>query len=167
MSLKTAVAACTTLSPRDALADALSCFTRAQAGAIAKKAGVTVRQAANAICGRPVETISYLRICTALEFDPLPEIPHPLLGEPSDFIFGLFGSAFAIRRRLQNLTHRNAGQAIASAAATVVRIERGDVMSIGVVLRACRWLDMHPYGYCTPCLPKVSRETRTETAVVQ
>ena len=49
----------------------------------------------------------------------------------------------------------------------VVRIERGDVMSIGVVLRACRWLDMHPYGYCTPCLPKVSRETRTETAVVQ
>ena len=103
---------------------------------IAINAGITARQMANAIHARPVNAIAHLRLCAALGFDPLPQIPHPLV-PPSDFDFVLLSLALRLKRRLLDQTQRECATAIGTSAKTVVDMERGRAHGIGVVLRTC------------------------------
>ena len=60
-----------------------------------------------------------------------------------------------------------AAEAIGISAATVCRIERGQPVSIGVMLKVCAFIGVHPFGYTAPlvCPPEiVSRGTPTETS---
>lgn len=113
------------------------------------RAGVNSRQAANAVLGRPVATIPYLRLATACGFDPCPDLPAPAV-EPSDFDAALFGLALNIRRQLREDSDRDAAEIMGLSASTVCRIEKGHIVNIGVVLSACRYIGVHPFGYLAP-----------------
>ena len=142
------------ISPREALALALD--PHGDVAKIAIRAGVSPRQMMNAQSARPVATVAYLRICAAIQFDPLPAIPHAI-PEPSDFDFAFFSMAFRMKRGLNLHNDREAAKAIDVSATTVCRVERGDAMFIGVVLRACGYIGVHPWGYCAVPHPPVMR----------
>ena len=83
-----------------------------------------------------------------IDHAPLPVLAQPI-GEvrPADLDQGLFALGFRLRRGLNKHTMRQAGEACQMSAATVMRLERGEVMSIGVVLRCCAYIAVHPFGY--------------------
>jgi hypothetical protein len=113
---------------------------------LAGKADVPLRIAANAICGRPVATISYLRICRAIDFDPAPTLKMQS-GCGPDFDFSYLAMALKVKRGLNKHSDREAAKAIGVGASTICRAERGEPMQIGVVLGICAYLGVHPFGY--------------------
>lgn len=148
------------LSPRQSLATALESIT--DIARCAHRAGVTPREFANAQVARPCPTIPFLRICVAIQHDPLPSIPHKMPEKPSDFDFGFFAMGFRIRRALNLHDENAAASAIGVSRETVCRIERGDRLLIGVVLRACTYAGIHVFGYMAPAnwpVMHVSHET--------
>jgi hypothetical protein len=152
-----------TASPREDLAAALdvieNVLTRAQ---ITAAAGITPRQAANAITGRPISAIAHLRLCASLALDPLPEIAHPFV-PPADFDAVVFALAFRLRRVLLGHIEREAAAAMKVSPSTVCRIENAHEMTITVVLKACRYVGGHPFAYFRVAPSAgVSRETFSE-----
>jgi len=137
-----------TLSPRIKLARLFGRFPRQTWPDLARRAGVTSKQVVNLVVGQPISANAYLRLCVVLEHDPLPDLPVPM-GElrPADLDQVLFALGFRLRRGLNKHTMRQAGEACQMSAATVMRLERGEVMSIGVVLRSCAYIKVHPFGY--------------------
>jgi hypothetical protein len=134
-------------TPRERLAAFLQAKGIKATAEFAHKAGITTRHAANALTGRPVATVPYLRICAALGFDPLPELSYRI-PEPADFDFAFFAMGFKIARGLKGDKDRTAADAIGGiSASTICRIELAHIMGIGVVLRACRYIGLHPFGY--------------------
>ena len=158
-------------SPRDRLAQALDPY--GDIAGIAVKAGVTARQMMNAQSARPVTTVAYLRICAAIRFDPAPDIPKyaAFPDTPSDFDFAFFSMAFWMKRGMNLHTDRQAAKLVGVSPSTICRIERGDAMFIGVVIRACKYIEIHPFGYfCVPNPPHVgagvSRGTKDNNTVL-
>jgi DNA-binding XRE family transcriptional regulator len=152
------------ISPRERLAGALSI---ADVPNVATLAGITPRQAANAIKGRPTTATAYLRLCVACGLDPAPGLPYGAV-VPSDFAFDFLGLAVRLTRRIRAHSDRDAAKVLGVAPATICRLERGDTVSIGVVLRACEYVGVHPFGYCKTNAEKLvsvgsSRETRIES----
>lgn len=153
-----------TFSPRERLAGALALYPKKDA---LFKAGVTPRQIANAEMGAPVATIPYLRLCMAIGYDPMPGYQIVTEQPPRDFEFHYFAIAFRITRGLKGHSDRQAAREIGVSASTICRIERGDKMFIGVVMRACSYMQRHPFQFCTGAigtdtlaLKHVSRETK-------
>jgi hypothetical protein len=148
-----------TPSPREDLAVALdvaeNVWTRAR---IAALSGVSPRQAANAIMGRPVATVAHLRLCAALGLDPLPQFPHAQVA-PADFDFVVFALAMRMARALKKHTEREAAAVMKVSPSTVCRIENAHEMTITVVLKACAYVQMHPFAYFKPAPGDVPRET--------
>ena len=161
-----------TASPRERLAGALAAFSNADVPKIAAAAGVSALQVANALKGRPVGASAYLRLCAACGYNPAPDLPFPRQ-PPSDFLFGFFGMGFFVIRGHKKHTDRQAAKIIEVAPATICRLERGDAVSIGVVLRGCAYIGLSPFAYCAVqqgALPaaktqKVSRETSSAIPV--
>ena len=152
------------LTPREQLATVLAHIGVTRGRDDARKAGVSVMQLANAIMARPITAVAYLRLCVAYGFDPLPEIPHAPVGTPTDFDHCLLAIGFRLIRATNGHTVRDVGKLIGVSPVTVFRVEQGHAMSIGVVLRACRYLKRHPFSFLR--VPAVSRETPTETRLV-
>lgn len=159
----------TQISPREALAQALDPY--GDVANIAIRAGVSPRQMMNAQSGRPVATVAYLRICAAIRFDPAPELHSDEWHwpEPQGFCFPQFAVGFRIRRNLKLHTEADAANAMGLSKSTVSRIENAHEMQIGVVLKACTYLGMHPFRMfpkdcCGPLPPKSHIDTR-ETIV--
>jgi transcriptional regulator with XRE-family HTH domain len=128
------------------LARSFAALSHIDRGQIAAAAGVSPAQVSNLIVGQPVSAIAFLRLCCAMAIDPLPQINHPWV-RPGTFDFHLFALAFIIRRGLKQQSERAAAADIGIGAATIVRIERGDALSIGTVLKACIYIGCHPYSY--------------------
>ena len=155
------------ISPREALALALDPY--GDVATIAIRAGVSPRQMMNAQSARPVATVAYLRICAVIQFDPAADLhgDEPWhWPEPQSFDFEHLAIGFLIRRNLNGQTAAEAGKIMGLSAPTVSRIENAHAMQIGVVLKACRYLGMHPFRLfpkdCCGPLPQkshVSRET--------
>jgi hypothetical protein len=159
-----------TPSPRERLAQALDPI--GDYARLAHKAGVTPREFLNAQAGRPCPTIPFLRICVAIQHDPMPSLPHLMPEKPSDFDFGFFSMAFRMKRAMNGHNEAQAAAAMGFKAATIRRIEQGDALLVGVVLKVCSYLQIHPFGYLSvtdtaaiskvvekPAKPRVSRET--------
>jgi hypothetical protein len=139
-------------NPREQLAVYLKQHGIDACAQFAIRAEVGHRQMANAMQGRPVATVPYLRLAAASGFDPLPELDHPAV-VPSDFDAAFFAVAMNMRRQLNHHTDRQAADAMGLSAATVCRIERGDSVNIGVIIKACRYVGIHPFGYLRPANP--------------
>lgn len=148
-------------SPSAQLAAVFDQLGLSASSALAAQAGVTLRQAANAITGRPVAAGAFLRLCVVVQHDPAPDIEYPAPSEPREFDCILFAMALRIIRGLNGDTERAAGKKMQMSATTVCRLEQGYQTSIGVVLRACRYLGRHPYSYlrAPPIKQNVPRET--------
>src|SRR5580704_15541476 len=133
------------LSPRERLAQALDPI--GDYPRLAHKAGVTPREFLNAQTGRPCPTIPFLRICVTIQYDPMPSLPHLMPEKPSDFDFGFFSMAFRMKRAMNKDSEAAAALQLDFMPATIGRIERGDALLIGVIIKACKYVGIHPFGY--------------------
>jgi hypothetical protein len=147
-------------TPRERLAAFLQAKGIKATAEFAHKAGITTRHAANALTGRPVATIPYLRICAVLKFDPCPELPYRM-PEPADFDFAFFAMGFKMARWLKGDAETKAASAIHIKESTLDGIELGHAMYIGVVLRSCQYIGKSPFSFFRGPVPylDVSRET--------
>lgn len=153
-----------TPSPRELLAQALDAYGDIERHA--HKAGVSPKDFLNAQTGRPCPTIPFLRICVAIQHDPLPSIPYQMPEKPSDFDFLLLSIALRMHRGLTGQSRAQIAKALDVSPVTVRRIEEGKSSLVGVILRACTMIGLHPFGFLTvtdtPCRSSrdnVSRET--------
>src|ERR1700722_4375854 len=157
------------LSPREHLAQALEISGEAH---YAHRAGVSPREFMNAKRARPCPTVPFLRICVAIRHDPMPESPSVIPEKPSDFDFGFLSMALCLKRGLNGHDEAQAGAVACLSPVTISRIERGDALAIGIIVRACKYMDIHCFSYLsvtdTPSIskpaafsvrPYVSRET--------
>ena len=134
--------------------------------AIARRAGVTPRQLSLALADKPVNAGAYLALCALAGVDPVDGSLRPAKVLSPNVAWWLLSSALYIARSLRKLDQRAAAKVIGVSPATVCRAERGQPVSIGVLIKICAFIGVHPDGYTAPlvCPPEiVSRETRTET----
>jgi hypothetical protein len=134
--------------------------------AIARQAGVSPKLVSLARAGKPINAGAYLALCAAIGIDPLNGEMRPVKELSPNVVWWLLSGALYITRRLKNLDQRAAAEAIGISAATVCRIECGQPVSIGVMLKVCAFIGVHPFGYTAPLVcPSeiVSRGTPTET----
>ena len=148
------------LSPRQRLAQALDAIGGIERYAVLS--GVSPRDFANAQSGRQVATVPFLRICVAVRHDPLHELPHKMPEIPSNFDFCLLALAFYVKRNLNGQTEAQTARALGVELETICRMERGERMPIGVVLRACKFVNVHPFGYLAVLdTPSISKKIDT------
>jgi hypothetical protein len=120
---------------------------------LAQKAGVGVKTIAKASGGHPIPTVDHLRLCAAIELDPLAGIGPSHYGlqkrypTPSTFDFGFFSMGFRLKQRLNRHSDRKACQVIGIKAGTLKRLKLAHALPIGPVLRACAYIGVHPFGY--------------------
>ena len=134
--------------------------------AIARQAGVSPRQASLARAGKPVNAGAYLALCAATGIDPVDERSRPAKVLSPNVVWWLLSGALYITRHLKKLDQRNAAEVIGISAASVCRVECGQPVSIGVLLKVCAFIGVHPDGYTAPLNGPseiVSRGTCTET----
>lgn len=151
-----------------ALADVLQSSASSWTGldVVARQAGVTPRQASLARAGKPVNAGAYLALCAVTGVDPVDGRLRPAKVISPNVVWWLLSGALYITRHLKKLDQRAAAEAIGISAASVCRVECGQPVSIGVMLKVCAFIGVHPFGYTAPlvCLPDiVSRGTATET----
>jgi transcriptional regulator with XRE-family HTH domain len=133
---------------------------------VARQAGVTSRQASLARAGKPVNAGAYLALCAITGIDPVDGKSRPAKVLSPNVVWWLLSGALYITRHLKKLDQRGAAEAIGISAASVCRVELGHPVSIGVLLKVCAFIGVHPFGYTAPlvCPPEiVSRVTSTET----
>jgi transcriptional regulator with XRE-family HTH domain len=133
---------------------------------LARQAGVTPRQASFARAGKAINAGAYLALCAAAGVDPVDGTVRPVKVVSADVVWWLLSGALYITRHLKKLDQRAAAEAIGISAASVCRVECGQPVSIGVLLKVCAFIGVHPFGYTAPlvCPPEiVSRGTSTET----
>ena len=134
---------------------------------IARQAGVSSRQASLARAGKPVKAGAYLALCAATGIDPVDGKARPAKLLSPNVVWWLLSGALYITRHLKKLDQRAAAEAIGISAASVCRVECGQPVSIGVMLRVCAFIGVHPDGYTAPLNGPseiVSRGTPTETS---
>jgi hypothetical protein len=131
---------------RSQLWEHLSPLPRLEALAIGKAAGVPGRAVGAAIARRPINAECHLRLCAALGVDPAPDLKAPR-AEPGPFDHLQMAMGFKMRRMMNGHSVRAAGKVVGISGFTVSRLENGHLVSIGVVVRACRYIGVHPFGY--------------------
>jgi hypothetical protein len=132
---------------------------------IADHAGVDRRQASLARAGKPITAGAYLALCGRVGIDPMdgaarvPKIVSPHVE------WWLLAAGLYITRGLRQLDQRRAAKAIGMSPATVCRLEASRAISIGNLVKVCRFIGVHPDGYTAShaACDAVSRETTTET----
>ena len=133
---------------------------------LARRAGVTSRQVSLARAGKPVNAGAHLALCAATGIDPVDGRSRPAKVLSPNVVWWFLSGALYITRHPKKLDQRAAAEAIGISAASVCRIECGQPVSIGVLLKVCAFIGVHPFGYTAPlvCPPEiVSRGTGTET----
>ena len=121
------------------------------------------------IRGGHAQTIAgaYLALCAAVGIDPIDGKPRHVKELSSNVVWWLLSGALHITRSLKKLDQRTAAKVIGISPATVCRVELGQPVSIGVLIKVCAFIGVHPDGYTAPlkCPPEiVSRETCSETS---
>jgi transcriptional regulator with XRE-family HTH domain len=134
--------------------------------AIAGEAGVMSRQVSLARAGKPVDAGAFLALCAVTGVDPVGGASRPARTLTPNVAWWLLSWALYTTRALKKLDQRAAAEAIGISAASVCRVETSHPVSIGVLLKVCAFIGVHPFGFTAPpvCLPEsVSRGTSTET----
>jgi transcriptional regulator with XRE-family HTH domain len=143
-----------------------SASSSAEQNSIARQAGVTSRQVSLARSGKPVNAGAYLALCAAVGVDPVDGKDRPVKSVSPNILWWVLSGAMYISRNLKKLDQRAAAEVIGISAASVCRVECGQPVSVGILLRVCAFIGVHPFGYTAPliCPPEiVSRGTPTET----
>jgi transcriptional regulator with XRE-family HTH domain len=138
--------------------------------AVARRAGVPSKLASMARAGKPINAGAHLALCAATGIDPVDGKSRPAKQLAPNVVWWLLSGALYITRSLKKLDQRAAAKVIEISPATVCRVERGQPVSIGVLLKVCAFIGVHPDGYTAPlvCPPEiVPRETSTETSCIR
>jgi hypothetical protein len=77
----------------------------------------------------------------------MPELPHVMPERASDFDFGFLSMALVLKRGLNGHDAAQSGAAAGLSSVTIGRIERGDALAIGIVVRACKYMNIHCFSY--------------------
>lgn len=134
--------------------------------AVARRAGVQSKLASMARAGKQINAGAHLALCAATGIDPVDGKSRPVKDLSPNVAWWLLSGALYITRSLKKLDQRAAAKVIGISPATVCRVESGQPVSIGVLLKVCAFVNVHPDGYTAPlvCPPEiVSRGTSTET----
>lgn len=119
----------------------------------AAEAGVSVRALRTARRGQPVAVDAHLGLCRALGLDPATGAPTPRVMPCGRVRWDHVRASLVCSRAARGLTLRAAAERIGIGAATLLRAERGEAVSVEVFLKLCAWLGMPP-GHLTdeaPC----------------
>lgn len=119
--------------------------------------GIEPRLIRRAVVGQQVNASTHLRLCAAIGIDPVTG-NVAATKHVGDLHRTSLGSALRMRRIVDKLRREPAAKQIGVSYATLRRLEYGEPVFIEAVLAACRWLDRHPYEFCSPY---ISRETRS------
>jgi transcriptional regulator with XRE-family HTH domain len=141
-------------------------FSWPRLDAIARQARVSPKLVSLARAGKPINAGAYLALCAAIGIDPLNGEMRPVKELSPNVVWWQLSAALYITRALKKLDQRAAAKVIGVSPATVCRVERGQPVSIGVLIKTCSFIEVHPDGYTAPLVCPVeivSRETRTET----
>lgn len=140
--------------------------TSATLAALADRAGIDRRQACLARAGKPIAAGAHLALCGRVGIDPMDGVARaPKIVFPN-VEWWLLAAGLYITRGLRRLDQRRAAKAIGISPSTVCRIEACRPISIGNLVKVCRFIGVHVDGYTTPLAGNcghVSRETTTET----
>jgi DNA-binding Xre family transcriptional regulator len=151
------------------LAGALSVAapTSATLAKLADHAGIDRRQASLARAGKPITAGAYLALCGRVGIDPMDGTVRVPKTVSPHVEWWLVAAGLYITRGLRRLDQRRAAKAIGMSPATVCRLEGCKPISIGNLVKVCRFIGVHPDGYTVPhaagACDGVSRETTTET----
>jgi hypothetical protein len=134
---------------------------------LAAKAGIGIKSIARASIGGPLSTVDHLRLCCAVEVDPMAGFGTAHYGlrkgfpPPSDFDFDFFALGLKLRQRLNRHPDDKTCREIGIKHNTLTRLKLGYAEQIGPVLRACAYIRVHPFGYLAVVMAPsiVSRET--------
>jgi DNA-binding XRE family transcriptional regulator len=133
---------------------------------IACQAGVTVRQAALARAGKPINAGAYLALCGVAGVDPIDGSPRQIKTVSPNVVWWQLSGALYITRGLRRLDQRSAAKLIGVSPSTVCRVEAGQPVSVANMIKVCAFVGVHPDGYTAPLnspCRSVSRGTPTET----
>ena len=122
-----------------ALCDTLkvSASTWADLDAIARQAGITPRQASMARAAKQIHAGAHLALCATIGIDPIDGKMRPVKVLSPNVLWWLLSGALYITRSLKKLDQRAAAKLIGVSPASVCRTERGQLVSIGVLLKVC------------------------------
>ena len=149
---------------RAGLAERLGLVVRLSAGDIARfaaSAGVSVRALRTARRGLPVAVDAHLGLCRALRLDPATG-ERVRRAEPCGRVrWDHVRASLVCARASAGLTLRAAAERIGIGAATLLRAERGEAVSVETFLAIAAWLGMPPAHLTdeAPCW-RVGREKR-------
>jgi transcriptional regulator with XRE-family HTH domain len=118
--------------------------------AVARRAGVQSRLASMARASKPINAGAYLALCAVTGLDPVDGKSRPVKELSPNVVWWFLSSALCITRSLKKLDQRGAAKVIGISPATVCRVERGQPVSIGVMLKVCAFIGVHPDGYTAP-----------------
>lgn len=115
-----------------------------------------------AAVGQPINASVHLRLCAELGLDPATgaiTAPRTIgsLHKPS------LSMALRAKRITDDLSVRQAAKSARMSHSALNRIEAGQDVSIDAILKACAWLERHPFEFVST---DVSRETSGGTARV-
>lgn len=122
--------------------------------AIAKKAGIGIKAIARAAGGGPLSANDHLRLCAALEIDPMAGFGRVAYGmnlafpDPADFDPHFLALGLQLRQRRNRHNDTQAARVIGIKLGTILRIKAGTLVPVGATLRACRYIGVHPFAYC-------------------
>lgn len=127
-------------------------------------AGVGLADMSKAMRGRQVNVNAFLRLCAAIQYDPCPQIPHPMI-EPGEFQPLQFAMAFTIKQGLARDNDSQAAARMGCTETTVRRIKNAGPMTPSIVIKAAKYMISHPFSFMAIPVKKifgadVSRETR-------
>ena len=151
-------------SAAERLAMVLEEFRSSEISAYGSKAGISAFHLAQAMSGRLNATVPYLRLAAAMDYDPTEgqwpfDQPKPI----GDFDFVMLAMGLRLRRALNDHTEGQAAKDSAIGLGHVQRLERGDSLCIGSILRACSYIQIHVFGYIRQA-EKIGKYRRSYTS---
>jgi hypothetical protein len=154
------------VTPIQRLADALAPVRRRDYSALAKRAGVVVREIERGAAGTQLRPSAYLKLCAALGIKAATgeRVPPRRVG---DFDWGMFRLGVEMRRRLtKKMNMRQAVAAIGHRVglSTMSRVANAKPVSITSVIAICEWIGTQPEQYCAdPNAPMFHVKPKSQT----
>lgn len=144
---------------RDVLAGKLNALGVAGMVDLARSIDVNPRAARDAAKGLPISADHFLRLAAAVGLDPMTgaAIAPRVVGALD---LKTLGAAIQITLGLHGNSKRAAAKATGLSAMAIVRLIRGERVSIDTLMRACRHFGTDAFGYCAcETGASVSRQT--------
>lgn len=122
--------------------------------------GIERRVIRRAAVGLQINASDYLRLCAFVGLDPMTgkDCDKRVIGPLHKPTLSL---ALRMKREDLKITLRQAAAKARMSYSALGRIERAEDVSIEAILKACRWLNRHPFDFVSPY---VTRETEAERA---